>query len=251
MKITILCENQVSHRGAKICQAEWGFSVFIERGKTSVLLDSGHSGIFKSNAEKLGVNLEETDFIVLSHFHWDHVEGLLKHDFKKRKKLIMHPAVLEKIPSEYNDKFSKDFEVAAFIKPFEMAPGIFFLGEIPRVTSFEKGVYKELPMEDDSAIAVKTEKGVAVISGCSHSGICNICEYAKKVTGQKLYAVLGGFHLSHDEPEAVSGTIGYFKNEKPDFLSPMHCVDFSTLAKFYAELGTEKHSTGDVIELCD
>ena len=35
-----------------------------------------------------------------------------------------------------------------------------------------------------------------VFSGCSHSGICNTVEYAKKITGDsRVLAVMGGFHL--------------------------------------------------------
>ena len=104
-------------------------------------------------------------------------------------------------------------------------------------------------MQDDSAIAIKTSKGVVVISGCSHSGICNICEYAKKVTGQELYGVLGGFHLFQNEPEVVEKTIEYFQKENPKYLYPMHCVDFPTLAKLHNFFECQKYSTGDVIEI--
>ena len=88
-----------------------------------------------------------------------------------------------------------------------------------------------------------------VVSGCSHSGICNICEAAKSVTGKNLYAVIGGFHLLHNEEPPVDETIVWFKAERPEILLPMHCVDFDILARFHAELGTRKLGAGDVIEL--
>ena len=51
-------------------------------------------------------------------------------------------------------------------------------------------------INDDSVIVYKSEKGLFVITGCSHSGICNIIEYAKKVCNDnRLYGVIGGFHL--------------------------------------------------------
>ncbi len=106
-------------------------------------------------------------------------------------------------------------------------------------------------MLDDSAIAVKSSKGVIVITGCSHAGISNICDYAKQVTGQKLYAVIGGFHLFEDDQKAVNGTIDFFKKEKPKYLYPMHCIDFPTLVKFYTIFGIKKLSTGDTIEFSD
>ena len=33
---------------------------------------------------------------------------------------------------------------------------------------------------DDTALAYKGRGGLFIITGCSHSGICNIVEYAKK-----------------------------------------------------------------------
>jgi 7,8-dihydropterin-6-yl-methyl-4-(beta-D-ribofuranosyl)aminobenzene 5'-phosphate synthase len=249
MKITILVENQISHAAAKTCSAEWGLSFFIETGSNKILFDTGHTDIYKRNAKKLNVDLQKTDFIVLSHHHWDHAGGLRFHEFESSKRLIAHPLVLEKFYQDYNIRLEESFN-ACLIKPkdpFEFIKDIFFLGEIPHTTSFEKGLYKGKPIPDDSAIAVRGKEGAIVISGCSHSGIANICEYAKKVTGQDLYAVIGGFHLFEKETEAVEGTVAYFKKEKPKYLYPMHCVDFPTLTKFRNVFGIEKMSTGDVI----
>lgn len=131
----------------------------------------------------------------------------------------------------------------------EFSKDIFYLGEIPRINNFETGNFKNDKMLDDSAIVIKTSKGAIVITGCSHSGICNISEYAKIVSGQKLYAVIGGFHLFEDNESAVNKTIEYFKMENPKHLLPMHCVDFSTKVKFQINFGSKKYSTGDLIKI--
>ena len=247
MKITILCENQSSYEGAKICLAEWGFSAFIQTNGTNILFDTGHTGIYKHNAEQLNINLQDTHFVVLSHYHWDHVGGIQHHNFKNKKKLVIHPKLIDKLPSNEAEKIKSDFEIVTSEKYLEIADGIYYLGEIPRKNDFEKGMYKDDKMPDDSAIAIKSKKGVIVISGCSHAGICNICEYAKEITEQKLHAVIGGFHLFEHDQKAVSGTIKYFKAEKPEHLCPMHCVDFPTLSKFHLIFGIQKLSTGDIL----
>ncbi len=249
MKITILVENQSGHAGAKVCLAEWGFSAYVQIKNINILFDTGHTGIYKQNAKKLDIDLNEIDYIILSHHHWDHAGGLQHHDFKKGKKLIIHPEILDKLPQDESQKLQSDFKIVPSKKPLEFSNGIYYLGEIPRNNTFEKGMYKNDLMLDDSAIAVKSSKGVIVITGCSHAGISNICDYAKNVTGQNLYAVIGGFHLFQNDQEAVKGTIDYFKKEKPKYLYPMHCVDFPTLVKFHTIFGIEKLSTGDVLEI--
>ena len=210
MKITILCENQSSYEGKENCLAEWGFSAFIQTNEKNILFDTGHTGIYKHNAEQLNINLQDTHFIILSHFHWDHTGRIQHHNFKNRKKLIIHPEIMKKLPSNESDKIKSDFEIITSEKQLEFVDGVYYLGEIPRINDFEKGMYKNDKMLDDSAIAIKSKKGVIVISGCSHAGICNICEYAKEKTGQKLYAVLGGFHLFENDQKAVNGIIKPF-----------------------------------------
>jgi len=251
MRITILCENQIGFSAQKSCVSEQGFSAFIQTKNVNILFDTGRSDIYKRNAKNLGIDLNKTDFIVLSHSHGDHINGLLNHDFKERKKLIIHPQILKKIPKESSLKFIKDFEIVTSEKPFEFVSNIYYLGQIPRKNNFEKGMYNDDKMTDDSAIAIKSSNGVIVLTGCSHSGICNICEYAKGLTGQKLYAVIGEFHLFESDQKAIDGTIKYFKAENPEKLCPMHCVDLSTLEKFHKEFKSIKYGAGDVIELDD
>ena len=64
------------------------------------------------------------------------------------------------------------------------------MGQIPDTMDFENrklmgeieidGKYKDDYIMDDSALLYDTEDGIYIITGCSHSGICNIIEYAKK-----------------------------------------------------------------------
>ena len=256
--ITLLCENEAS---AMPWKAEWGFSAWIEYGEARILFDTGLSDVWRFNANHAGIDLEDATALALSHIHRDHTKGLLHHGFRGRKPLILHPRVLEPAPEIPEDPqaatdylkiqqtIRDDFEVVESRAPYEMAPGAFFLGEIPRVTSFEYGAYKNDPMPDDTALAFQTTEGAVVVSGCSHAGICNICEAAKVVTGQSLRAVIGGFHLLHDENPPVDKTIAYFKAEAPKTLLPMHCVEFDILARFHQELGTEKLGAGERIEI--
>ena len=247
MKLTILSENQMSpsKSGYKTCSAEWGLSLFIEHDNANILFDTGHSTIYKDNAHELGVDLNSADFAVLSHHHWDHAKGLPNHEFTDKRKLILHPEVLNKIPVDDAELFNQDFEIVSSDKPIEFSAEIIFLGEIPRTNNFEKGVFQNDDMKDDSALVIKTPKGLVVVAGCSHAGIVNICEYAKQITGMNIHAIVGGLHLFDDDKLAVDGAINFFKSDNSEHVYPLHCIDPPTFSRFYNELGATKYGVGD------
>jgi 7,8-dihydropterin-6-yl-methyl-4-(beta-D-ribofuranosyl)aminobenzene 5'-phosphate synthase len=249
MKVSVLAENSAGRTRCGDCLAEWGLSLCLKLKGLQILFDSGHKGTFLHNASKMGVDLNKTDYIVLSHHHWDHTGGLRFSEFTVKKKLITHPRVLEKVLAEQSLDLVTSFEVTTSTRPLEFMPDIYYLGEIPRQTDFEKGAYQDDPMSDDTAIAIKTAKGTIIVTGCSHAGVCNISEYAKKVTGQNIYAVIGGFHLFEDDPMAIAGSIEYFKREKPKFLLPMHCVDHAAMSEFYSNFKVKKYGAGDIFEI--
>lgn len=261
MRLRLLTENLASGAG---WLAEWGFSAWIEHGDARILFDTGFSDVYRRNAAFAGIDLDTADVVALSHFHSDHTRGLLSHPFTARKRLVMHPRLMSAllgpfnpppkkgVPHDYGDieaRIRADFEIVTSREPTEIAPGAFFLGEIPRVNDFERGTYYEDPMPDDTALAFRTEGGAVVVTGCSHSGICNICEHAKTVTGQRLRGVIGGFHLIHAEKPAIEETIAYFEAEAPDLLLPVHCVEFDIQARMQSIFGYRRPGAGSLIEL--
>lgn len=258
LSIRLLCENTAS---AMPWKAEWGFSAHITYRGHRVLFDTGLSDVWRFNAGLAGIDLDAVDWLALSHIHRDHTKGLLSHRFGARKPVILHPRILAPAPEIPDDAHAaadylaiqatlrRDFDVIETRAPLEFVPGAFFLGEIPRITPFEKGTYLDDPMPDDTALAFVTGQGVSVVSGCAHAGICNICEAARAVTGLPLDMVIGGFHLLHAEDPPVAETIAWFRTARPRLLLPMHCVDFDILARFHTELGTEKLGAGDLIEV--
>ena len=83
------------------------------------------------------------------------------------------------------------------------------------------------PFHDDSGIAFNIkEKGLVVISGCAHAGIVNTVKHAQNVTGiTKVWAVMGGFHLSGaDFDGVISPTTAGLKEINPHYVIPTHCT---------------------------
>jgi len=254
MKLSVLTENTA---GAYFL-AEHGLSYFIEYANKKILFDTGATDVFIKNAEKLNINLEDVDLIVLSHGHWDHGNGL---EFIKNKTLVSHPNSfikrfrkgekknigLKLSKTEINNKFS----LITSKKPYFLTDNIIFLGEIPRLndfesqaTSFVKENGEDDFVKDDSALAIIQDKELIIVSACSHSGICNIVEYGKKITGiNSVKAVIGGFHLKKQDNHTKK-TIEYFKKNKVQRLLPSHCTQLPALAMFYDEFKIEHVKTG-------
>jgi 7,8-dihydropterin-6-yl-methyl-4-(beta-D-ribofuranosyl)aminobenzene 5'-phosphate synthase len=255
MKLTILTENMAGGRFL----AEHGISYLIEMDGEKILWDTGHSDVFLKNAQQLGINLPaEVNKVVLSHGHWDHGDGL---QYLEKKILITHPSSFisrfrkadhSPVGLQFNREFLHEkFQLVETKVPYKITKNLWFLGEIPRENNFEShhtsfadefGNDDFIP--DDSALAARVQNKLIVITGCSHSGICNIVEYARKVTGlSTVDAVLGGFHLKHNNRQTRE-TIAYFKTNAIKNIYPSHCTALPALAAFYQHFEFEQVKTG-------
>jgi 7,8-dihydropterin-6-yl-methyl-4-(beta-D-ribofuranosyl)aminobenzene 5'-phosphate synthase len=258
LKITVLSENVAG----KWCRAEHGLSFLVEADR-KILFDTGSSDLIGYNAQILGINLSEFDTIVLSHGHDDHSGGLMQF---QSQQLICHPdTFIERFrksnSSSLGIKWSEaeireKFNVQTSVDPVKLSEQIYFLGEIPRITKFESQstAFKKADgaddfVLDDSGLAVLTNKGLVVISGCAHSGICNMVLHAQKVSGvEKIHAVIGGFHLQNDD-KITRKTIGWLKSNRVEQVIPSHCTALPAQLAILKDYSFIQVKTGNVIEL--
>lgn len=248
IEISLLVENWVSDMGILW---EWWVSMLIKYKNNKFIFDTWLSWIFIENSKKMWIDLSNIDLIVLSHHHIDHIWWLVNTNFADKKSVLAHSEVFNKVWY----KIIWNYKKIISNNLYNISDEIFFLWEIPRISSFEKWYYWDEKMLDDTALAIKTNKWVVVITWCSHSWIVNICEYAKKVTWEKkLYWVLWGFHLLDTfgwiddfEEWQIEKTLEYFRKENPKYLYPFHCVDFNILCEFKKNFNIEKLSTGNKI----
>ncbi|MCK5040214.1 MAG: MBL fold metallo-hydrolase [Candidatus Aenigmarchaeota archaeon] len=235
-----------------------GFSVLVETQNLKILFDVSYSNDIIKNAGRGGIDLTNIDYVVLSHGHIDHTEGLRFIDFSNIKNILAHPDCFEKkyfsggeyigIPL-FLDYLKRKTNVILTKEPYWIEKDeLVFLGGIPRKTDFEaKEPIGYLENEDDdfvlddSAIVAKTSKGLIIISGCSHSGICNIINYAREVCNEnKVYVVLGGFHMFNDE--VTDRTIEFIKNHDIEKIYPAHCLNQYAFDEF-KKIGGERIKT--------
>jgi 7,8-dihydropterin-6-yl-methyl-4-(beta-D-ribofuranosyl)aminobenzene 5'-phosphate synthase len=239
--------------------AEHGFSTLIRvlhsRKQVSILFDTGISsdGVVE-NAKRMGLELSEVEYVVLSHGHYDHFGGLvsaLKAINKTNLPLIVHEDMFKTRGTENSDGTIRTYtefpnreqlSSAKLINtkhPHLIADDMILVtGEIPRETSFEKGFLQHKALIngswqpdpiilDDRAIVFSVKrKGLVVISGCAHAGIINTIKYAQRISGIKdIYAVIGGFHLAGKENEnRIEPTVREFKRLSPNLIVPSHCT---------------------------
>lgn len=270
MKIYILVENSAGPGFG----AEHGISYLIESDEKNILFDTGHTDLFIKNANLLGFDLlDKIDTIVISHGHWDHINGLsflvrkLKSERKDKKKISLyaHPGIFKKRYHKGSDKnlgsrinqeeLADIFDLVLTDIPVEIIKNIYFLGKIPRITGFEAQstpyVFEDHSPDyllDDSGLLIIIEDKLILISGCAHSGICNMTEYAKNVSGFKDFlAILGGFHLKTYNAQAIE-TVNYLKRQSITRLFPSHCTRLPVVIKMGQHLNVEPVLTGMVLE---
>ena len=255
---SVLMENRA--RDGRF-QAEHGLSLLIRADGRNILLDTGQSGAFLHNAAALGIHPGDITDIILSHGHYDHTGGLAAlfetaaWPDKKRPGLICHPDVLSRRSLVREGEpvslgISEASRVAAVSwparftrEPLWLTERVCFLGEIPRLRPdlcslvgekvpsvwpddeiLHSGQREADPIFDDSAVVVLTSRGLAVFTGCSHSGIVNIIEYARVVSGIKnVQGVYGGFHFKTMPDRAVAESVAYLEGLTPQHLFACHC----------------------------
>lgn len=254
MNLTVLSEM----RAMEGFGSEHGLSFLIEADRKKILFDTGSSDLFLQSADRLSLDLEEVDRIVLSHGHWDHGNGLA---WMKGKPLICHPGCFVKryrrSGGEYlglslsREETAERFDLEMFRKPVRLSTNLWYLGEVPRKNDFEAQSTNYILEDgsedyilDDSGLAAITDQGLVVISGCAHSGICNMIEYAIRVTGIfKVAAVIGGFHLKADNHQTRK-TIEYLRHLEVDRVLPSHCTMDPALGLFRKEFDSREVLTG-------
>ena len=225
-RIVVLVDNEP---GEKL-RSDWGLSIYVETSEWSMLFDADtNPSTLQYNAEKLNLNLEDIDFAVLSHYHYDHAGGFsyiakVNPNLKlyvppgpanRLRKIGLNPIVVN-----HNMKIT---DTSYLIGPLNAGWG---LNEI----SF--AFYVE-------------EKGLILLVGCSHPGVGKIASELVSFTKiNKIYMIIGGYHSS---PLKAIDELA----EITKYFSPIHCSNES-IKRYVKERYSNKYfeaRTGTEIEI--
>jgi 7,8-dihydropterin-6-yl-methyl-4-(beta-D-ribofuranosyl)aminobenzene 5'-phosphate synthase len=254
----------------KWMHAEHGLSCFIEtisNGKAGgFMFDYGldAQGV-KRNMDVLGIDVGKADGFGLSHGHFDHwgafTEMLAMNRTRIKKgtplylgegafarRYALMPGTTDRLDiGQFN---RADVEASGLVRivevrqPTEVMPGGYFSGPVEQVTEYEK-VPPALLVKQGDAVVVDSfpgeqamafnlrGKGLVVLSGCAHRGIVNTVKHVQKLAGiEKVYAVVGGFHLVNAKPEVIDRTVADIKSINPAHVVPAHCTGFEATIAF-------------------
>jgi 7,8-dihydropterin-6-yl-methyl-4-(beta-D-ribofuranosyl)aminobenzene 5'-phosphate synthase len=177
----------------------------------------------------------------------------------QRVPVIAHPAIFRErwglrkdgsrfgpvLPPPRGEWEAAGAEIVLSEGPHQLGPGCWTTGAVPRL-SFERAgrskraAYREgetLVQDDiidDQAVAINVEdKGLVVVAGCAHSGIVNTVNYAREISGvDRVWAILGGFHLGPANDEEIERTIDEIRKLEPAMVVPSHCTGFKAISQF-------------------
>jgi 7,8-dihydropterin-6-yl-methyl-4-(beta-D-ribofuranosyl)aminobenzene 5'-phosphate synthase len=264
--------------GRCLCCAVHGFSALLTatRGERrhAVLFDSGPEDFaFERNTARLGADLGTVESIVLSHGHWDHsgamftaLGAIRARNGNRKVPYYAHPGMfrsramrlpngglryMDDVPS-IADLTAQGAEVICTAESRAFLDGMFYVsGEIPRVTPFERGLPGQVCKADDGTwvpdellvderwlgVHVKN-KGLVVLSACSHAGIVNVLKDAQaSFAGTPLYAAMGGLHLSGANEAVIPQTVAAMGEFGLAQIAAGHCTGWRAIAALSAAFG--------------
>jgi 7,8-dihydropterin-6-yl-methyl-4-(beta-D-ribofuranosyl)aminobenzene 5'-phosphate synthase len=248
---------------------EWGFSALVEADGRRILVDTGsHPDTVLQNARDLHIDLSGVEEVVLTHYHWDHVGGLLtlrRELVKKNPRAlsIVHVAegIFDSRPSPEGERnqmiaIKKEFEATGgrfVVHPSssELFPGVWLTGPVPRqypernwngtgkVQTSSGLVEDNIP--DDQSLVIDTAKGLVVITGCGHAGIVNIVTFAEKhFEDRPIYGIVGGLHLYASTDQQVDWTAANLRKYHVENLLAAHCTGIEATYRLRQALGLSR-----------
>lgn len=260
MRATVVVDNR---KNGEI-QGEWGLCIYIEYEDQKILLDAGASNLFARNAEKLGISLKEVDMAVLSHAHYDHANGMEaffqnndkakfylretcdENCYFKKWFITKYIGIPKHILEKYPDRivFAKgDVKLCegVYLIPHK-TEGLSEIGKREKMYQHRNKKWYPDDFSHEQSLVFETQRGLVIFNSCSHGGAVNIInEVASSFPDQKVYALIGGFHLFNKPVSEVQALGRKIKETGIEYVCTGHCTGGKAYAALKEELGDKLH----------
>ena len=246
---------------------EWGFSALVVVDGHRILFDTGaREDTVQINAHDLKIDLTNVPDVILSHNHIDHTGGLMtlrRGVMAKNPDALAHAHAGEGIFANRGSNrmvtVRHDYEAAGgkittHDAPFELYPGVWLTGPIPRVfpernyntagtITNPDGSKREDNIPEDMSLVIDTDRGLVVVTGCGHAGVANILDYArKKVRNAPVHAVVGGLHLYQADEERLKWTAGKLREFGVQNIMGAHCTGIEATYRLRELVGLSRQT---------
>lgn len=255
-RATVIVDN-------KACGAlagEWGLSILVEYDNKKILVDAGASELFAENMEKLGLSMEDIDYAVLSHAHYDHAngmprffkensrakfylrEGTAENCYSRRSFFRKYIGIPRHILRDYADRIemvSGDYELmkGVWLIPHK-TKGLEEIGRREKMYRRTARTWRPDDFSHEQSLVADTDKGLVIINSCSHGGAVNIIrEVGETFPDRHIYGLIGGLHLFNKPDDEVRGTAREIKATGIEFVCTGHCTKDRAYQIMKEELG--------------
>ncbi len=250
MIVRVLCEDTAWKAPF---EAEHGLSLLIKTTKHLILFDAGQSDLFIRNANRLGVNLEDVDLMILSHGHYDHGGGLetflaknttapvfLRKEafgafYHGNRYIGLHPALLK-----YRDRFHFLSQETQLDEEVTILPAAALPKGKPSALS-ERKSDDLLPdiFEHEQYLLISEGEIHALFTGCAHRGIDLI---AKEAVRRGATYLVGGFHLQDKNDLTDLQNVADTLSSLPLAYYTGHCTGHEPYKFLKTTIGCRLHS---------
>lgn len=234
-----------------------GITVQRDGEQRRILMDTSNSPLaFFNNLEALDHSVDDYEAVFLSHGHPDHYGALLELVARRQRpltvylhedcywpKLLVTPrgrvgpwalerAGLVQAGAHLVENRGPQLVLDTALVTGTIKPTSSYETPLPGPKRIVKGQEERDNFADEQALVMRVrDRGLVIVSACSHPGIINIVHYAQELTGEtKVAAIVGGLHLTAGGAELIDKTVAGLREINFELLVAGHCTGFQALA---------------------